>query len=252
MLVIAIYVYCGPFNLGSRLGSLHSTGSVYTCGFRWLLVGNTHSILQLGWKAPAGALARCRSSMKTYLGHDSGNWAAKEDHKFDDIYSYFMLRADFTHRSLAVKHLALIMFSQRNSASCQSWLAVSALPPASNLFRIQNRNRDLIYRCYGDTQVCHFEKQHRAKCRPGLDLLRQIVLILPCVSTLSLLVQFLQYNGSALCARHNCTHPDRRRVNSRSTGSWILSISYLPVQGVSIEKTGRLLGDGTIKNAKTI
>lgn len=55
----------------------------------------------------------------------------EDDHKLDDTYSYFMLMRDFTQFSLAVKHLALIMFSQRASASCQSWLAASALPPAS-------------------------------------------------------------------------------------------------------------------------
>lgn len=55
----------------------------------------------------------------------------EDDHKLDDIYCYFMLMPDFTHCSLAVKHLALIMFSQRVSASCQSWLAASALPPVS-------------------------------------------------------------------------------------------------------------------------
>ena len=79
-------------------------------------------------------------------------------------------------------------------------------------------------RCNDDTQVCRFEKEHHAKCWPGLDLLRPIVLILPCVSTLSLLVQFLQNNGSILCTRQNCTHPDGSRANLRSTGSWILSI----------------------------
>lgn len=67
--VIAICFYCWPFKVGSRLGSLHSTRSVYRCGLRWLLVGNSHSILQLRWKATAGALARCRSSMKMYLVH---------------------------------------------------------------------------------------------------------------------------------------------------------------------------------------